>query len=346
MNAIMYASASAYYSEGLNVIPVVWQEKRPALPEWKKYQTTPSTAEEVNHWFGNGTLYNIGIIHGQLRDGLGYYGTFDIDHDKGIFNRLKVEFPFLFGGRIEQSGSGEGFHVPLITSEIVAWGNKTWKTQWGSVNYRASNCQTVVPPSIHPTGNPYTFLQSGDIARVRNLDDVFEWLNELSDKPQMLKRPPRKTITPANRGSLLEQVLAYWNPERVFDYFGLVNQIQEERNGDIRLFGNGGLLIRNKNGAWVWYCHEEQTGGGAIEAWVWCQSRIGQTLDKQVEFRRILIQMAEAGGIDLAGFYKPGDEGHLKTRQTKRRRTTQKDFGKLRKNRRRANDKTTNKTKS
>jgi len=52
------------------------------------------------------------------------------------------------------------------------------------------------------------------------------------------------------------------------------------------------------------------------------------------EFRRILIQMAEAGGIDLVGLYKAGDEGHLNTPQTKRRRTTRKEFGQLRTNRR------------
>ena len=336
-NDVIFASAQAYWSEGLNVIPVRFKAKNPALGEWKEYQTRQSTKQEIKEWFGNGTLYNIGIVHGKMRDNFGYYGTFDIDHDVEIYERMREEFPTLFEGRIERTGSGEGYHIPIITVEQVAWGSKTWKIgkqigtskRWyDSVNFRAAIRQTVVPPSVHPSGNLYEFLQSGDITRAQNLDNVFAWLNQISKKPHDLKpKRTKRAIQPPQDGTLLQQVLAYWRPEKVFDHFGLVSQIQEERNGEVRLLGNGGLLIKNDK---VWFCHEEQIGGGGIEAWVWCKGRIGQTLDKKAEFRKILIQMAEAGGIDLTGFYRLGDEGHLNAQKNKRTRTTRKEFSKLR----------------
>ena len=47
----------------LTLIPVEQRGKRPAVA-WKRYQTTPPTADELETWFGNGHHQNIGILTG------------------------------------------------------------------------------------------------------------------------------------------------------------------------------------------------------------------------------------------------------------------------------------------
>ncbi|PJF20446.1 MAG: hypothetical protein CUN56_16135, partial [Phototrophicales bacterium] len=122
---------------------------------------------------------NIGIVHGEVS---GNYITIDIDHDNGIFARLIDVFPPLGFGRIEQSGSGEGYHIPLRLITMPTWNNKTWKTSQGIVNIRARRCQTVAPPSIHPTGGVYKFIQIGDIEYIENVAAIEHWLDEISPR--------------------------------------------------------------------------------------------------------------------------------------------------------------------
>jgi hypothetical protein len=142
-------AAMFYHNEGLNVIPVIHKDKRPALA-WEEYHTRKSTQEEIAEWFNRPA--NIGIVHGAVSDN---YITLDLDHDQGIFEAIKTVFPEMTKGRIEQSGSLEGYHVPLRLKALPDFGydaklerlkgNKTWKTMIGVVNIRAQFCQSVSP---------------------------------------------------------------------------------------------------------------------------------------------------------------------------------------------------------
>lgn len=310
MDSPMLQHALNYHAEGLNVIPVVERNKMPALATWEQYHTRLSTADEIKRWWGSGHNYNIGLVHGEVS---GNYITLDIDHDSGLIDEVYNVHPYLFKGRIEQSGSGEGYHVPLRVKQLPDFGldqkqnrprgNRTWKTQIGILNIRARFCQTVAPPSIHPTGNPYRYLQEGPITEVENLAALISWLNELAPPPTP-KPVESKSLCAAHGSDLVAEVKAYWNVLKVFDNFTMAAQQRKEPNGEIRLLGNGGLLITED--LQQFYNFSDEFGGGVFEAWGFC--RFGTSYDKARHFRQVLLEMAQAAGIDPAKFYRRGDE--------------------------------------
>jgi len=308
----MLQAALQYHSEGLCVIPVREREKMPALASWEEYQTRCSTRDEVLAWFGNGSRFNIGIVHG-----INGHVAIDIDHDAGLLDTMRAQFPHLFTGRLEQSGSGEGFHVPLRLDELPDFGtnskdnrprgNRTWKTDKGHANCRCRHCQTVVPPSIHPSGNRYRFIQEGPITHVHDLSDVIAWLNELAPPPAPRPAPGHRHDGAAPSGNdLVSAVRAAWpSALDVFSHFGIVGHTRQERDGETRILGHGGLLVADDDPQ-TWYCFADEVGGGVFEAWGWC--RFGSAYDKRRHFRQVLLEMAQAAGIDAARFYKRGDE--------------------------------------
>lgn len=310
-------SALHYHNEGLCVIPVKFMEKMPALATWEEYQTRCSTKAEIVEWFGNGHAYNIGIVHGEVS---GQYVTLDLDHDHGMLDALKAVHGYLFAGRIEQSGSGEGYHIPLRLDTLPDFGtdtkqqrprgNRTWKTPLGILNARIRNCQTVAPPSVHPTGNRYRFIQKGPITQLANLDDLLAWLDKLAPPPA--ERPVgSRSVQPAGGNSLIEAVkAAYPDPLTVFTEFGLAANIQDDRAGELRLLGNGGLLISEDRQQW--YNFSDEFGGGVFEAWGWC--RYGSRYDRHQHFRTVLLEMAQAAGIDAVKFYNSGDENRIESK--------------------------------
>lgn len=306
----MLQFALQYHDEGLCVIPVRPRQKMPALTSWEVYQTRTSTRREVEHWFTN-TSFNIGIVHGEVSNN---FITLDVDHDNGLWDLLNSQHPHLLTGRLERSGGGAGYHIPLFLERLPDFGfnskqerprgNKTWKTENGHINVRARFCQSVAPNSVHPSGGRYIFIQDGPIARVESLDLLIAWLNRLAPPP-----PPKRITGPRrNRphdatGTLLEAVRSAWSTLDIFDHFGLAFDVRKERNGETRLGGNGGLLITEGG---EWYNFSDEYGGHIIEAWGWC--RFGSAFNKRTQFRQVLLEMARGAGIDTARYHKRGDE--------------------------------------
>jgi hypothetical protein len=311
MESPVLKSALHYHSEGANVIPIVYRDKKPALPTWEEYHTRRSTPAEIKGWFGNGKQFNLGIVHGAVSDN---YVSIDLDNDLGIFEAIGVVFPEMIKGRIEQSGSLKGYHIPLRLKALPDFGhdskqnrprgNKTWKTMIGVVNIRAQFCQTLSPPSLHPSGNRYRFAQKGPVTQLDNLNSFIEWLDLLAPpKREEAPAPRPRAARPANSGSLIAQVLEAWpTATEVFREFGKVHEIQKEPRGGIRLLGNGGLILTEDEKAW--YCFSDEIGGGIIAAWAYC--RFGH-YDETKHLDQCLIEMAQAGGIDLAP-HQPQDQ--------------------------------------
>lgn len=309
-NPPMIEYALQYHDEGLCVIPVAPMDKRPAI-DWEPYQHRTSTRDEVVQWFGNGSKYNIGTVHGEVSGG---YVLIDIDHDDGVFKLLCDRFPDLTGGRVTQSGSLEGYHVHVRTQQMPDFGydtrrerpkgNRTWHTEAGSVNLRCRWCQSVQPPSLHPSGNRYHFLKAGEIVVAESLDPLMAWLDTLAPPPAQRTVQRRTHRIDARGDSLVELVKSAWTTTDVFKHFGMVNRTEREPNGEMRLKGNGGLLVAEDGETWYNFSAEE--GGGVIEAWAWC--RYGSVVAKKGNFRAILLEMAQAANLDSALFYQRGDE--------------------------------------
>ena len=277
------------------MIPVKPRDKAPAIP-WTCFQSQRSTADEVREWFGNGHAYNIGLVHGEVSEN---YLTVDIDHDKGIYESIKAVYPQLTAGRIEQSGSYEGFHIPLRSAILPDYGNRTWKTPLGMVNIRVRGCQTVAPPSIHPSGNRYRFVQKGPITEIADLSDFMGWLDMLTPKKEVtrvaVKNKP--AIAPYGGGSLVDEVKRAWpSVLGVFAEFGHTHT-KPAPKGETRVLSNGGLLVGENDERW--YSFANEMGGGVVEAWGFCSNG---SYDRARDFKTVLLDMAKAGGVDLAQF--------------------------------------------
>ena len=91
----------------------------------------------------------------------------------------------------------------------------------------------------------------------------------------------------------------------MFAHFGLASNPRDDKDGETRLLGNGGLLLSGSDPA-VWYNFSDEMGGGVIEAWGWC--RYGSAFNSGHHLRNVLLEMAHAAGIDAAAFYRRGDE--------------------------------------
>jgi hypothetical protein len=131
------------------------------------------------------------------------------------------------------------------------------------------------------------------------------WLDALAPPPiqRVVKRKRERVIV--HGSSLIEAVRAAWpTADDVFSHFGIGGRTRREPNGETRILGHGGLLV-TEDGE-TWYNFSDEEGGGVLEAWAWC--RYGSVEAKQQHFRELLLEMAQAAGIDTASYYRRGDE--------------------------------------
>lgn len=171
--------AEQYLQEGFSIIPVALiklpdgKSRKPALVDWKKYQLSPPTLEEVKSWFSNpeqfeairnGNKIGIAIVTGKVSGNLAVI-DFDSKEVAGEFlGELAEKNPELYEKFINTwvVETGKGFHyyfrvkepdLKLFTSRIGIREGIDIKAEGGSV---------VAPPSEHPWGNGYRFLNKPD----------------------------------------------------------------------------------------------------------------------------------------------------------------------------------------
>ena len=64
--SIFAQTAPAYYAAGVPVIPLHFQDKRPAVHGWNKYADEMPTAEEQAGWIKSFPNGNIGLVLGKM----------------------------------------------------------------------------------------------------------------------------------------------------------------------------------------------------------------------------------------------------------------------------------------
>jgi len=150
---------------GFNVIPL--EDKAPKF-EWKKYQIDEMTNENIDSLNWNHKTNGIGAISGinDLR-----CLDFDVVEDVSIVYRFAEALGY---GKdyiwIVKSGSGKGYHIWFYCSDEDNYldgigGEKSYykfnlteNNLCDHIELRWKNCQTVLPPSLHPSGNEYQFV--------------------------------------------------------------------------------------------------------------------------------------------------------------------------------------------
>lgn len=124
--------------------------------------------------------------------------------------------------------------------------------------------------------------------------------SRLINEAAKAEKLPLKTLD-----DLLHAVLKAWTPLQVFEHFGLAaHGTQPEKDGWVRVFGNGGLFVKGEGAEQFWCLTgaaggAKVPGGGAVQAWAWCDSGQSKYMLKGKEFVDTVKAMAEAAGYPL-----------------------------------------------
>jgi len=138
-----------YRSLGLAVVPAVYGGKRPIV-EWKRYQREAPSDRQVEAWFNDGRRHNVAVICGPASGNL---TVLDFDDLKlyGQFFTRKVEEATL----VVETGSGKR-HVYFRTLEPV----ESFRLPELKLEVRSTGNVVIAPPSLHPSGKHYRFVNS------------------------------------------------------------------------------------------------------------------------------------------------------------------------------------------
>lgn len=113
-NALLKAAVD-YQIAGLSPMPCNKLDKHPTI-DWKKYQDTPPSADQVKTWFQNPACDAIGILMGNGKE------TIDFDANGKEFEPWKSmvisEKPGLFEMFVIEKTQNDGFHVTYMCDEI------------------------------------------------------------------------------------------------------------------------------------------------------------------------------------------------------------------------------------
>ncbi|MBN2390223.1 MAG: bifunctional DNA primase/polymerase, partial [Anaerolineae bacterium] len=178
-----------YAASGFSVIPIKRGAKSPAVP-WTRWQTECPDPEQLTRWFNNGHHEALGLVTGAVSNGLTIL-DFDGDGWQQAFEQFLTEFPDLRDTRWIKSGSGKR-HLWIAAADLTNGdGQPITRLQFArpdlgektAIEVRANTVQTLAPPSRHPSGGRYEFLNEAPILRLDDLHLIITWLAQWAQPP-------------------------------------------------------------------------------------------------------------------------------------------------------------------
>jgi P4 family phage/plasmid primase-like protien len=163
----IFDAALDYINQGYSFVRVTPGDKK-VQGYWKEYQERLPTETEVRAWFKR-KYYQIGVVCGPVSGGL-FILDFDGKHWEEYFELFGQRFPDLLTTRYVSTGSGKvhlWYKCPTLLNVMVSLGlKKVVKRKFPvvengvseAIELRLNHVQCVAPPSIHPSGNPYVFI--------------------------------------------------------------------------------------------------------------------------------------------------------------------------------------------
>ena len=141
------ADLTALLGYGAAVVQVARRDKMPLGKAWNTLAT--SMADVICDWLGHG--YNLGLLCGSGN-------IIDVEYDDAggretlaRLGLLDIETPTWASGRGEH-------RLFRLAAPLPPWG---WKKIGGAeFRFGGKPAQSVLPPSVHPSGRPYTWLVS------------------------------------------------------------------------------------------------------------------------------------------------------------------------------------------
>ena len=174
MEHSMLETAFTYTTNGISIIPSHPRTKRPfwqRLPKidhptkpgkkkatWKPYQQKIAAPVTIRAWFADNYL-NITVVCGQVSGGL---VVFDFDHEAEVmFPRWQAAVGQKLCRRLVIARSSKGYHVYLRLKGSLVPTRKVAFNEEGEllIEIKAEGGLVQAPPSLHPSGCRYRWLQ-------------------------------------------------------------------------------------------------------------------------------------------------------------------------------------------
>lgn len=247
------------------------------------WQEKPLTFDQVKgHLAGGG---NAGLLTGHHSGGI---CILDVDKDYSEFIQF---FPGLAAApTITRDGADKGKIIIRITDTLPRSTQYIPPGEKHPVIEFLADGRQGVAAGIHPSQTPYKLVNhENEIPEYKARAVSMIWYNWTGQRLQEDTEPTRENN---NGDGLRAAVLAAWQTLEVFKHFGRAVETKKERQ-ELRLLGNGGLLVRADSDAW--FCHADQVGGGPFEAWEYCKTGRATVAD----FHGLLVEMAKAANIPI-----------------------------------------------
>lgn len=151
--------ALRYYEMGLTPIPVAHGTKKP-LVEWKKYQKERPTREQIIEWFNVKDPVNIATICGSVSNNFVAIDFDDPEQYPRIFKKEEIE------AKTPVVRTHRGFQLYFRNNKPV----DTFKIPELSLEIRGNGAIVVMPPSLHPEGSQYHYVN--DFREPLTIDDI------------------------------------------------------------------------------------------------------------------------------------------------------------------------------
>lgn len=187
-------TALSYAKQDIRVIPIKQGEKRPPMVGWQNAATSnPAT---ITEWF-TGTFRDcgLGIATGEFRDR--YLVVIDIDDRETYKGSDTLNDLEQLHGKLPDTvevitGSG-GRHIYFLTDQPIR--NEASGRLGVGIDIRAIGGQVLAPPTRHPNGRTYEWVEGKSIAEHRPADMPLWMVLILTAKPAE-ETPPATQPTP------------------------------------------------------------------------------------------------------------------------------------------------------
>jgi len=213
----LFRAAKDYLETGFSIIPVALiklpdgKSRKPALVDWKKYQLSPPTLEEVKAWLQNpeqfeairnGNKIGIAIITGRVSGNLAVI-DFDSKEVAGDFLGEVYEadpelYEKLINTWVVETGKGYHYYLKVRDPDPKHFHNRIGIRP--GIDIRAEGGFVVAPPSPHPSGKLYRFVNRPDRIAELSWDEYLSLLRLLEGNQQLQELQADRSSTSRDTG--------------------------------------------------------------------------------------------------------------------------------------------------
>ena len=195
-----------WHTRGFKLVPIRYGDKKPAIEEWKPIaeQKTQSD-EDVEKLFPERMRLGTAAIVPE--------NIVVLDFENLRAAQLAMEkIPELSETLRIRTGNGEHAYCMRSTAKNLELGMFSNSDGVKQLEIRVSNPDgahyNLVPPSLHPNGTNYAFVNKTEPKEINNLDwKIFDFITEMKwNFSSDTHKPKKEPITPRRSASLFEEV--------------------------------------------------------------------------------------------------------------------------------------------